>query len=69
MVYDSVYEANNYLRGTARKQHFWENFSGSKLQDESSITYETDFSTNTGWVSNASNVVVNTSTKKLTIMI
>jgi hypothetical protein len=31
MVYDSVYEANNYLRGTARKQHFWENFSGSKL--------------------------------------
>ena len=66
MVYDSVYEANNYLRGTARKQHFWENFSGSKLQDESSITYETDFSTNTGWVSNASNVVVNTSTKKLT---
>ncbi|MBT5509203.1 MAG: hypothetical protein HOK23_05675 [Euryarchaeota archaeon] len=31
MVYDSVYEANNYLRGTARKQHFWEYFSGSKL--------------------------------------
>tara|TARA_R110000751_G_scaffold24858_1_gene68079 strand:+ start:35 stop:2107 length:2073 start_codon:yes stop_codon:yes gene_type:complete len=29
-------------------------------------TYETDFTTNTGWVSNASNVVVNTSTKKLT---
>jgi hypothetical protein len=31
MVYDSIYEANNYLRGTARKQHFWEYFSGATL--------------------------------------
>jgi len=31
MVYDSVYEANNYLRGTVRKQHFWDWFSGAGI--------------------------------------
>ena len=49
MVYDSVYEANNYLRGTARKQHFWDWFSGSKLQEASAITYEDDFSSSSGY--------------------
>jgi len=41
MVYDSVYEANNYLRGTVRKQRFWEYFSGSKLQSTQEATTDT----------------------------
>ena len=51
MVYDSVYEANNYLRGTARKQHFWDYFSGSKLQDAPSLSFTDNFSSSTGWTS------------------
>jgi len=38
MVYDSVYEANNYLRGTARKQHFWDWFSGATLNSRWNTT-------------------------------
>ena len=53
MVYDSVYEANNYLRGTVRKQHFWDWFSGSKLQEGVTGTnsYSTAFPNATGWSS------------------
>ena len=50
MVYDSVYEANKYLRGTARKQHFWEYFSGSKLQEAPAVATSDDLTTNNGWV-------------------
>ena len=46
MVYDSVYEANNYLRGTVRKQRFWEYFSGSKLQEATALLYSDNFTSN-----------------------
>ena len=46
MVYDSVYEANKYLRGTTRKQHFWEYFSGSKLQEATALLYSDNFTSN-----------------------
>lgn len=60
MVYDSVYEANNYLRGTVRKQHFWEYFSGSKLQEGSTGTnsYSTSFPNAIGWGSRGSQVSI-----------
>ena len=60
MVYDSVYEANNYLRGTARKQHFWDWFSGSKLQEGVTGTnsYSTAFPNATGWSSRGSQVSI-----------
>jgi hypothetical protein len=52
MVYDSVYEANNYLRGTARNQRFWEYFSGSKLQEASVTDEVTGGTTDAGFNSN-----------------
>jgi hypothetical protein len=60
MVYDSVYEANNYLRGTVRKQHFWDWFSGSKLQEGVTGTnsYSTAFPNATGWSSRGSQVSI-----------
>jgi hypothetical protein len=52
MVYDSVYEANNYLRGTARNQRFWEYFSGSKLQEASATDEVTGGTTDAGFNGN-----------------
>jgi hypothetical protein len=52
MAFPSVYEMTNPLT-TVRKQHFWEYFSGSKLQDTSASPSFTDnFSSSTGWTSN-----------------
>ena len=66
MTFDSVYDMTNPI-DTVRKQHFWEYFSGSKLQ-ESGTTYETDFSTNTGWTtSNSSLVDISTGSNELQV--
>ena len=50
MAFPSVYEMMNPLT-TVRKQHFWEYFSGSKLQEgvTGTTSYSTDFSNSTGW--------------------
>ena len=50
MVYDSVYEANNYLRGTVRKQHFWDWFSGTEIPV---ATYAGYAGGNSSWLSPA----------------
>ena len=68
MAFPSVYEMFVEDLTTVRKQHFWEYFSGSKLQEASAITYETDFSTNTGWTtSNSSLVDISTGNNELQV--
>jgi len=47
MVFNSVYDMTNSIN-TVRKQHFWEYFSGSKLQEYPN--FSDDLTTNNGWV-------------------
>ena len=58
MTFDSVYDMTNPI-DTVRKQHFWEYFSGSKLQ-EASPSFTDNFSSSTGWtqVTNTNSGVV-----------
>ena len=51
MTFDSVYEMTNYLKDI-RKQHFWEYFSGSKLQTSTSAGVNYTFSSTSGWTTN-----------------
>ena len=59
MAFPSVYEMTNPLT-TVRKQHFWEYFSGSKLQEgvTGTTSYSTDFPNSTGWLSTAGGVSI-----------